>query len=381
MRAFYQIRALLERGWQIDVVAPSYPDQAARGGELATLGARLRLVRRPDAKRAEVAKALLLHPSLMLRMPAWLQWQAEVFWTHIARATAEEARHADAVIVEHDFAAAWASHLNPRLPCGLIFHNVTSQYWLGQATLNAGTTHARVARLQAHLSEAHIRRHVGRYGWVCAMSQEDARQIAALGGPTAAIIPNGANVQALAHVPTGGAADGPILFAGTLSYPPNADAVRWMALEVMPLVRRTVPSARLQIVGRGASTALRAIDGVEFVGWVDDIAAVYAKAAVAVAPVRSGSGTNLKVIEALAAGVPLTATTMAARGLNIAPGRDLLIADDAPTFADAVVRLLRDRVLALRLASAGRDSARAYSWDSLGELTHRELTQWLNASG
>jgi glycosyltransferase involved in cell wall biosynthesis len=240
---------------------------------------------------------------------------------------------------------------------------------------------AAAARAEERRFVRYVRPALARYAAAWAVSDADRREVAALAPELPiALVPNGVDAAAFTGLPLAGGEPGRLLFAGTLSYGPNAEAVRWLVGEVLPRVRARRPEAHLRIVGRGASGALERLAGeaVGFAGWVPDVAAEYAAASVALAPIRSGSGTNLKVIEALAAGRPLAATPMAIRGLSVAPDVDLLVGESPEAFAAAVVRLLEDRELAARLAAAGRARvAAAYDWDALAGTMHEGIERWL----
>jgi len=146
-------------------------------------------------------------------------------------------------------------------------------------------------------------------------------------------------------------------FVGLQSYGPNADASRWMATEILPLVRRHVPDATFRIVGRRGETLTDLVDlpGVVITGAIDDLHEEVDRADVAVVPIRFGSGTRLKVSEALANRIPVVTTTVGSEGIDVTDGTTALIADDTESFAAACVRALEDRDLRARLISAGAD--------------------------
>lgn len=157
----------------------------------------------------------------------------------------------------------------------------------------------------------------------------------------------------------GDRSSGILLFTGTMEWEPNVDAAEWMATEILPRVRVRVPRARLRIVGRNPTARVRelgGIAGVEVVGAVDSVWPELASASVALAPIRMGSGTRIKILEAAAAAVPVVSTTMGAEGLGMAEGREILRADRADEFAEACVRLLH----APREAEAMGLAARAW---------------------
>lgn len=139
--------------------------------------------------------------------------------------------------------------------------------------------------------------------------------------------------------------------------PPNADGLIWLLESVWPLVRARRPDARLRVIGKVAAAWDRTWpDGAEAAGFVDDLAAAYAGAALALTPLRFGSGVKIKVIEALAHGLPVVSTPVGAEGMEAAGPEVLHVADDAAAFAAAMVATLDDP-----RAAARRTAARAFA--------------------
>src|SRR5207302_4004164 len=141
-------------------------------------------------------------------------------------------------------------------------------------------------------------------------------------------------------------ADAPTLvFTGTLSWGPNIDGLTWFCTDVLPLVRARVPDVRLDIVGREPLPeveALARLAGVSVHADVPSVVPWLEQARVAVVPLRIGSGTRIKALEAMAAGRPVVGTSVGLEGLDIEDGVHALVADEPPTLADAVVRVLTD---------------------------------------
>jgi glycosyltransferase involved in cell wall biosynthesis len=131
-----------------------------------------------------------------------------------------------------------------------------------------------------------------------------------------------------------------------MNYGPNQDAVDWLTQEVWPLVIEIIPDARLRIVGGGGRrTFANCGPSVHFVGFVADMSVELSKADFAIVPLRSGSGTRIKILEAWANFIPVVSTTVGAEGLGATSGVDLLLADTAADLADAVFRLTFDHEL------------------------------------
>lgn len=157
------------------------------------------------------------------------------------------------------------------------------------------------------------------------------------------------------------------LFVASFAYLPNRNGLRFLLDEVFPLVWAQLPDARLALVGGGLEDPPSADPRVEAVGFVADLRATYARASCAIVPLLQGGGTPLKLIEALAYGLPVIATARAVAGLELRDGEDCLLADSAREFADALVRVLRDG--APTLARNGRRVAvERYSIETLSAL-------------
>ncbi len=146
-----------------------------------------------------------------------------------------------------------------------------------------------------------------------------------------------------------------VLFQATFDYGTNADGARWLVEEIAPRLRRLVPGTRLRLVGRTTRAVEELGDppAVTVVGIVPSMAPELARAALAVAPIRYGSGTRLKIIESFAHRVPVVSTTLGAAGLDAHDGVHLLLADDPDQFVRACHRILTDGELRARLVAAG----------------------------
>jgi glycosyltransferase involved in cell wall biosynthesis len=173
------------------------------------------------------------------------------------------------------------------------------------------------------------------------------------------------------------------VFVGNLGYFPNVDAAGWFARQVLPLVAAARPGVMLSLVGARPARAVRQLarkdPHVTLVGPVPEVRSHLAAAAVAVAPLRAGSGQQLKILEAMAAGTPVVATTTAAAGLEAVPGEHLLVADDPAAFSAHVVTLLDDVSLRVAMAQRARRLVEErYSW----ERSARDLEAlWCAAAG
>lgn len=150
-----------------------------------------------------------------------------------------------------------------------------------------------------------------------------------------------------------------LLFLASFKYrPSNVEAALYFYREVLPLIRKEAPEAHFVIAGFGPPKELTELQerdsGVTVTGFVEETDELYKSAAVFVAPILIGGGIIVKILDALAAGAPVVTTSIGNEGIGGEPGRELLIADDAKAFADAVVGILKDPGLAARLSEQGR---------------------------
>lgn len=166
-----------------------------------------------------------------------------------------------------------------------------------------------------------------------------------------------------------GRASDTLIFSGNMGYFPNANAIVWFVEQVLPRVKKEVPDVRLLVVGNNPTREVRALAerdaSIEVTGFVPDLDAYLARAQVAIAPMRTGSGSQIKVIEAMASGAPVVSTPFALGGLAARHEEHLLVAEDAAGFAQQTVRLLQDENLRQNLAQAARHLVETEcSWES-----------------
>jgi glycosyltransferase involved in cell wall biosynthesis len=163
--------------------------------------------------------------------------------------------------------------------------------------------------------------------------------------------------------------DKTILFLGLMSYRPNAEAVERLVRRIMPLVWAQVPAARLLVAGLGSeslSAAAGGEDRISYLGFVADLADLYARSRVVCCPLVNGGGTRVKLIEAAAHGKAIVATRCGAEGLVFADGAQILLRDDDAGLAQACVELLRDDAVCERLGGAARGVMQAnYAMDGV----------------
>jgi polysaccharide biosynthesis protein PslH len=164
-------------------------------------------------------------------------------------------------------------------------------------------------------------------------------------------------------------AEDEVLFVGNYLHPPNVEGALWLAREVWPLVRQLRPGVRLTLAGRAPPPAIQALvaPDIRVPGMVADLRPLYARSSLVVAPIFWGSGVRIKLLEALACGLPVVTTALAAEGIDLRQGASALFAAQPDAFAAAIVRLLDDAALRAHLSAAGRAVVeRDYDWEQIG---------------
>ncbi len=168
-----------------------------------------------------------------------------------------------------------------------------------------------------------------------------------------AVIPNGMDVEECART-VWTPKPCTMIFTGSFRYRVNYEAMIWFVGEVLPYILDKIPDAELIITGEHLDLPLPSQKNVHLTGYVDDVRKLIAMSAVALAPLQSGGGTRLKVLEAMALGVPVVATGKGAEGLSAIDGEHILIANLPSAFAGHVIELMQDRELADRIGHSGR---------------------------
>jgi sugar transferase (PEP-CTERM/EpsH1 system associated) len=262
------------------------------------------------------------------------------------------------------------------------WHNIDSELMLRYAE-KAPLTRRFYANLTARRIAAFERWTLENYDAHIACSERDAEQLRAT-APAArvSVIENGVDVdyysdEKLAHAQEIWKKDNGnppavsrVLYVGSMDYHANIDAVTQFAREDWPAIHAQRPELKFTIVGRKPAPkvlALQELNGVEVTGTVPDVRPFYAQAVAQIVPLRVGSGSRLKILEAMAAGVPVVSTTLGAEGLSVTDSHDIAIADDAETMARALFALCDNHEHRQNTARAARALVtRQYDWAALG---------------
>jgi glycosyltransferase involved in cell wall biosynthesis len=264
------------------------------------------------------------------------------------------------IIADGPIAAAALAGLARHLPVIYNAHNLESgfRHELDRSPL------ARVRALELRRFERNLLARAAESWMVSEADMAGARELCP--GACLRYVPNVVDVSAIEPI-AALTTEPRAIFVASFFYEPNHNGLRFLLDEVFPRVWLQLPQARLALVGAGLQTPPSADPRVETLGFVADLHAAYASARCAVVPLLQGGGTPLKLIEALAHGLPVIATSRAAAGLQLRDSEHCLLADDAASFAAALVRLLREG--APELGARGRRlAAERYSVEALAEL-------------
>ena len=252
--------------------------------------------------------------------------------------------------------APYAAPYAGRLPMTLDYMDVFS-VGMDRRAVGAPRWQRPILRREAQRLRAYETRAFGWFQHHTIISDQDRQALAHPERGRIAVVPNGIDTQFF-QPPVAPAPTFELLFCGNMGYYPNVEAAGWLAQEVLPRVRARYPAARLLLAGTTPAArvlALAAADPhVRVSGWLPDIRTAYADARVFVAPMRSGTGLQNKLLEAMAMGLPCVTTPLAHRPLGGTAGQELLVGESAAELADHVGALLADPPAAAALAARGR---------------------------
>jgi glycosyltransferase involved in cell wall biosynthesis len=203
------------------------------------------------------------------------------------------------------------------------------------------------------------------------VSPEDGETLARHApGITTRVVANGVDTEYF--TPRADPGGNTLLFCGGLDWYPNGDAMVYFFDQIWPLLTRQIPHVRMIVVGRNPPRWLTQLSDtdrrIQVTGFVDDVRPYFKEATAYICPIRAGGGTRLKILDALAMGMPLVGTTFACSGISVQHEKHVLLADTPAAFSEQVLRTLADPVLRANLAAQGRDLVcKDYSWSVVGK--------------
>lgn len=270
----------------------------------------------------------------------------------------------DLIWVEHVHAAGLA--MQTGLPFILDEHNIESRYL--EDKFKAQGPLGPIKRRQIELLRRFERSVWARAQEVFAVTPADQAHIAAYRARPPILLPNGVDLSLIDYRPPKLRDSHEVLFVGLMNHPPNEHAALFLAKSVMPLVEAQIPTAKLVLCGANPSRAVLQLTGpkVEVTGTVESVAPYLSRAGAYAFALFHGAGSSLKLLEAFAAGVPVVASQVAVRGYPVQANAHYRQAEDAETFAQQLIELLKKPPEADGMADAARAIAEDYDWSNLG---------------
>ena len=278
-------------------------------------------------------------------------------------------KHFDAAVC--DFLSASLTFPPHRWAETVLFqHNVETVLWERMVENESNWLKRFIYRLEAAKMRNYERSSIGKFQRVIAVSEQDRTYMAQfMPSDKINVVPTGVDLEQYRSNSVGQAARPLVMFTGTMDFEPNVDGVGYFCREIWPRILQAVPDAQFRIVGKNPVAAVRrlASDTVEFTGTVSSVAEHLQQAWVLVVPLRMGGGTRLKIYEGMAVGRAVVSTSIGAEGLDVHNGKDILLADEIESFAQAVIALLREPELRKRYERAAAELVARFDWSSVAE--------------
>lgn len=372
VRGFHQIR-LLSREHRVTLLAPSASDDVSEQPARELCHRVATVVSSPARSLLRLPKALVTGTPI----------QNQIHYDpRLGREAARLVRQMrfDVVHVQLIRAGAAIEQIRGSVPVLLDMIDALSLNLTRRAGRSRGLV-AAAARHEAARVATYERYILGRTDRAVISSEVDRASIGS--HDHVSVVPNGIDLRVDVSEETARHANR-IVFAGTMNYFPNIDAVIWFVRDVLPLIQRSIPAVELDIIGptpTGAVRALQSNPAVRVLGFVPSVMDHIASACVSVAPMRSGSGTQFKVLEAMAIGTPVVATPLAVAGLTALPSLRLHVAESAEEFAREVCWILENPRESATIATATMLAVRsAYSWETSVHSLLREYSAAIAAA-
>lgn len=388
VRPYNFIKALIRRGHQITLVCGATPDDSAALDELHHICKRVVAV--------EMGKVQLV-ANVLRALPGDLPFQAALsFGPPLLGAVQYEVmnHHYDVAHIEHLRASAVSDALQS-LPAVLDAVDSISLLFERAFRRSPGFKSRAMALLDLARTRRYEANYTARYDQVLVSSPEDAwalRELARFADDEHVarenihVVPNGVDLdyftpQPLERFPA------TLVFSGKMSYHANVAAALFLVQEIMPLVWAQRPEVQLTIAGSAPPREIQALSAdprITVTGYVEDLRPYLAQATLAVTPLRYGVGIQNKVLEAMAMGTPVIAARQVTHALQVEEGCDLLLAQEAPDYAQAILALLEDEPLRRLIGRAGRRYVEQHhNWNHaaarLEELYAAAMGQHVNA--
>jgi glycosyltransferase involved in cell wall biosynthesis len=376
MRTWSILQALNAEGHEINLVSFCAPEDMGRdGGEMARVCARVDLVPAgPAAGGARVRRTFGRLRGLLSAVPygAW-RFRSPAFQEHVHGRLRETRPH---LVVWDDTYNLENLRDIAGVPVVLNNHDIVQVIWrryldVERQPLKRAYAANELRKLRRWEAAAYRR-----VSAIWAASPHDAELLEEMcPGKRVTVVPNAVDVHSYKATTTDDGVG--VVFTGGMDWFPNRDAVEFFAGAVLPELRARVPAARFMVVGRPPNDRLRRrmeASGVSFLGRVEDVRPVVSVAAVSVIPLRIGSGTRLKILEAAALGKAMVSTRLGAEGLTFTDGSEIALADEPAALATAVADLLQHPATRAAMGAAARRRVEEeYSFEALRSALRKAL--------
>jgi sugar transferase (PEP-CTERM/EpsH1 system associated) len=367
IRSFHMLKELARR--HSVTVLTFYPqvDGDDPHPALAPLFEELVLVPLPLPKKQSVGE--YLDYARLLAAPHAYSMQ-KYYRPELRRAVAElfSRKSFDAIVCDFITPAGVLDWSPAGTPVLLFTHNVEAEIWQRQYRVSSNPVRKLMFWLEYQRLTRAERYYAKRAAHVLAVSESNRQFFGQYtgGADKVTLLPTGVDTEYFQPEPES-QQEWTLVFTGSMDWAPNHDAMKYFYRDILPLIRAAEPEVETWIVGRNPPVSLRnLVEGdtkVHLTGRVDDVRPYMNRGAVYILPMRTGSGTRLKVFEAMAAGKAIVSTPTGAEGLPVKHEENILLATEPKAFAEAVVRLIRDAPLRNRLAANARAMAEAgFSW-------------------
>ena len=362
------LRAMKGGAFDVTLASPAPTDHARFASDIAS--ACERFVWWPERGASRVSRVL----ALASRLPVAAATDRSAAGREVVR---------EALAERPDVVVADFPHADVLMPqridsASVMFtHNVEAEIFERHASRSRGLRRlvwADQSRKMAHLEQESL----ARYDTVIGVSERDRDVLATRYHlPAVEAIDTGVDLDFYASSPPAAAADpgsdgGTLVFTATMSWAANVDGIHFLLDAVFPLLLRARPNIQAVIIGRNPPASLsdkirtRGL-AVTLTGFVDDIRPYVAQSHVYVVPLFVGSGTRIKVFEAMAMGRPVVSTALGVEGLGVTDGEHYLRGDDAPALARSILALMDDAAMRVRIAEAARRLVEErFSWSRVG---------------
>jgi sugar transferase (PEP-CTERM/EpsH1 system associated) len=266
------------------------------------------------------------------------------------------------------------------------WHNIESELMMRYSEHEQSAPRRAYARRTARLMKEFEQRALSEFDAHITVSERDADALRAMNRSARVfVIENGVDSAYYELAKTESASRNRVVFVGSMDYHANVEGVLNFARAVWPTIHRAKPELVFTIVGKDPAPAVRelsSIAGIEITGSVDDVRPYYREAVAAVVPLNVGGGSRLKILEAMAAGVPVVSTTLGAEGLDVRDRENILIADGSDGLAKTVIDLSDDGSLRAHIVSGGEQLvAECYDWSQPGAKLFACYRQLLSQPG